>query len=118
MILHITQRQHWLAARETDFYHADSLASEGYIHCSRPEQLVKTANSYYRGQQNLVLLKIDPALVAADIRYEALVSDEPFPHIYGPLNMNAVVQVLDFAPGTDGKFQFPAGLLDSQEETR
>ncbi len=110
MIVHISQRQQWLAARETDSYEVDSLESEGFIHCSRPEQLVKTANSFFRGQQDLVLLKIDPALVDAEIRYEALASDEAFPHIYGPLNRNAVIQVIDFAPGTDGEFEFPAGL--------
>ncbi len=62
------------------------------------------ANSFYRGQRSLVLLCIDFARVKAEIKYEGLESGEQFPHIYGELNLDAVVNVLDFEPDQEGQF--------------
>ena len=62
------------------------------------------------GRHDLVLLCIEPARVRAEIRYEALVTDESFPHIYGPLNLEAVERVLEFPLQADGTFQLPPGI--------
>ena len=89
-----------------------TLAEEGFIHCSHAHQVVRVADAIYRGTRGLVLLVIDPAAVRAEIREEALGrvgpgsgggadarlagAGERFPHIYGPLNTDAVVDVLPF----------------------
>ena len=87
------------------------LAEEGFIHCSHAHQVVPVADAIYRGTPGLVLLVIDPAAVRAEIREEALCnSGERFPHIYGPLNVDAVVDVLPFEPTADGSFELPASL--------
>jgi uncharacterized protein (DUF952 family) len=111
MILHITTRESWATAVSTPRYSADSLHTEGFIHCSTPEQVLKPANEMFRDQTNLILLCIDPALVEADIVYEdCYESGMAFPHIYGRLNTNAVIKTVDFPPNEDGSFSLPTEL--------
>ncbi len=103
--LHITHRETWLKAQETGSYTADSLASEGFIHCSTPAQIVDTANRYYKGVRGLLLLEIDAAKLKSPVRWENLVGGtDLFPHIYGPLNLDAVLRTIPFEPGPDGIF--------------
>ena len=110
-LLHIAEREKWAAAVKAGEYQPESLAEDGFIHCSLPGQIVPVANAVYRGQQGLMLLVIDPQKVAAEIRFEdCYESGQEFPHIYGPLPAETVVQVLDFSPGPDGRFVLPAGL--------
>ncbi len=105
-ILHICSRGDWKIAQQAGEYTAASLASEGFIHCSTLGQVVKTANRFYQGQRDLVLLILDAGRVTADIKCEAADADL-FPHIYGPINLDAVVGVQEFAPDADGTFQQP-----------
>lgn len=115
IILHITSRHAWDAALRAGQYIAPSLAIEGFIHCSTPAQVIDTANTFYRGQRDLVLLCIDAAQVAAMLRYEppaggpvhAHEAGRLFPHLYGPLPLAAVVRVVDFPPGDQGIFMLP-----------
>jgi uncharacterized protein (DUF952 family) len=111
IILHITTSEAWRQAVELGVYRAASLSSEGFIHCSRPEQVLRVANKIFYGQIGLVLLCIDPGRVAAPIRDENLEGGaDQFPHIYGPLNLDAVCQVIHFVPGPDGRFELPREL--------
>ncbi len=110
-IYHITKKDEWNKARYLGAYMADSLASQGFIHCSTQLQVVRTANAYYSGQQDLVLLKIEEERVKATIRYENPQGGTAmFPHIYGPLNIDAVQKYADFPPQPDGTFKFPVEL--------
>lgn len=105
-ILHITTKTDWRTALEAGAYKADSLETEGFIHCSRADQVAKVANAFYAGQAELVLLHIDTDALQSDLRWEAADGDE-FPHIYGPVNLEAVASVEAFAPGKNGVFQYP-----------
>jgi uncharacterized protein (DUF952 family) len=117
-ILHLALNDAWLAAVEKGAYQADSLSMEGFIHCSKPPQIVGVANSFYRGQQGLVLLVIDPSKLKPELKWEPPAEPEPiharagdlFPHIYGPLNLDAVVEVLPFEPNASGFFSLPPKL--------
>ncbi len=111
-IYHITSAASWSAAQGAGVYAADSLASDGFIHCSRENQIIRVANSYYSGQPGLVILRIDLTLLTAAVKWEPGTdkSDEVFPHLYGPLNLEAVTGVFDFPPGDDGKFRLPLDL--------
>ncbi len=102
-ILHICSRPDWERAGQEGEYAAASLASEGFIHCSTPDQVVKTANRFYLGQKGLILLVIDADRVAASIKYEAADADL-FPHIYGLINLDAVVETKELIPDADGTF--------------
>ena len=71
-------------------------------------QLLAVANHLYAGQSGLVLLLIEPERLAAAVRYEEFeTSGKFFPHVHGPINLDAVVQVLPFPPQPDGTFQLP-----------
>lgn len=107
-IYHITRRDEWKAALEFGEYRTGSLDTEGFIHCSLRRQVLPVANAFYRGQEDLVLLEIDPALVSADIRHEG--EADHFPHIYGPVNIDAVLRLAEFLPQPDGSFAFPPEL--------
>ena len=108
MILHIAHRDEWAAAQASGDYRADSLLTEGFIHCSTPEQVLGPANERFHGQTDLLLLVIDPARLAADLVYEdSYGTGQAFPHIYGPLNLDAVVRAVPFPPGPDGRFALP-----------
>lgn len=91
-------------------YRGDTLASEGFVHCSEPHQVVRTADRFFRGRAGLVLLLIDEAKVGPEVKREASPEGELFPHVYGPLNLDAVVGVLDFPPRADGTFALPPEL--------
>lgn len=110
-ILHITTSDAWAEAQQQGQYTADSLAEEGFIHCSTPAQVVYVANERFRGRVDLILLLITASRVHASIIYEdCYETGQPFPHIYGPLNLDAVAEVLAFPPAIDGWFELPPGL--------
>ena len=109
LILHITTRSHWQKAQQEGIYRAESLETEGFIHCSTPAQVMATANKFFHGQTDLVLLSIESDRVQPEIRYETA-HGELFPHLYGALNVDAVMQAIDFEPNTDGNFALPPAL--------
>jgi uncharacterized protein (DUF952 family) len=110
MIFHITTRKAWEDARTKGEYTVESLASEGFIHCSTLAQVLPVADKFYKGQSGLVLLVIEPALLSSTLKWEppsggtpppGVPAGDPFPHIYGPINLDAVVKPLDFEPNPD-----------------
>lgn len=107
-IFHITSRTDWAAAQAAGAYTADSLASEGFIHCSTAAQVIATADRIFKGRRDLLLLSVDSARVKAEIRHENLEGGtQLFPHIYGALALDAVVAVHEFPPREDGSFALP-----------
>ena len=110
MIFHITSRSAWAVAQTNGFYSAPSLATEGFIHCSTPTQVVAVAERFYARQRGLVLLILDSDRIQPEVRYEAGTDkpDESFPHIYGTINLDAVTRVLDFEPDAAGRWTLPA----------
>ncbi len=108
LIYHITTEEEWQTARSLGAYTADSLDSEGFIHCSTAGQVLGVANALFAGQVGLVLLAIDVTQLEAEVRYEdCYESGQQFPHIYGPLNLDAVAAVIPFPPQSGGTFVLP-----------
>ena len=103
-ILHLCPRGEWVSAQAAGEYRAASLRAEGFIHCSRPGQILKVVNTFYRQVPDLVLLWLNPRKLTAELRWEAADGDE-FPHLYGPLNLDAVIRVRDFLPDADGVYR-------------
>ena len=107
-IFHIATAADWRRALETGSYTTSTLGvpleEEGFIHASRRDQVQGVFDRYYRGAgEHLVLLTIDPSgLTDAEVRVEA-VGDDTYPHVYGPINRGAVVEVapLDRRGGTE-----------------
>ena len=116
MIFHITSRAAWTEAQANGEYTAPSLAAEGFIHCSTLSEVLPVANSYYPGQTGLVLLVIEPTLLSSALKWEGpsggtpppgVAQGEQFPHVYGPINLNAVVKVVELEPDASGAFVLP-----------
>jgi uncharacterized protein (DUF952 family) len=111
VIFHIVKRGEWAIAIERGSYAPESLRADGFIHCSTAAQVIDTANRFYRGQRDLVVLQIDEARLKAKLKFEAPsgvhgeVAGELFPHLYGELNVDAVVRVVELPCAADGSFQ-------------
>jgi uncharacterized protein (DUF952 family) len=118
MIVHIVKRSEWMLALGRRAYTPDSLRLEGFIHCSTLAQVIDTANRFYRGQQDLVVLYIEESRLTAQLKYEAPAmphgeaASELFPHLYGELNVEAVERVVELPCEVDGTFRLPDGLLE------
>jgi uncharacterized protein (DUF952 family) len=108
VIYHIAARAEWERAQRAGAYQGDTLASEGFIHCSEAHQVVGVANAIFQGREDLVLLEIEPARLRPELRYEPDPAGRMFPHVYGALNLDAVVAVHEFRPAGDGSFSRPA----------
>lgn len=94
-IYHLTSLQEWEAAQDKGFYEAGSLASEGFIHCSTEQQVEGVLGKHFPTHDNLVKLMIDPARLLHPLKYEmAADGSGEYPHIYGPLNLEAVTQIV------------------------
>ncbi len=109
IIYHITSKAAWENAQRIGQYIAPSLESEGFIHASTGEQVAGTANLFFRDQTGLVLLVLDTTLLQPEVRFDAVTThgaEQLFPHIYGPINLDSVVEVLDFHSEQDGQFRF------------
>lgn len=106
-VFHICAREEMNAARALGKYRAASLDTEGFIHLSRAHQVLPTAQAYFVGVPDLVLLVIDPTLLTARLVYEPPVplatnapkpsSDALYPHCYGAVDLAAIVDVIDLA---------------------
>lgn len=103
MIFHIADHDRWQESRGTGAYTASSrgleLADQGFIHLCTADQVSGVAARFYTDATNLVLLHIDEALLTAPLVYESVPGQPaPFPHLFGPLNVDAVVNVEPFTP--------------------
>ena len=108
-ILHICKKVAWETAQQVGEYRPPSLEREGFIHASQAEQVLEVVNRYYRGAPRLVLLWIDLDRLQVELSWEA-VEGQVYPHIYGPLKVEAVMAVTDFVADEDGIYRtLPAG---------
>lgn len=95
-IYHVTTKQQWSEAQEKGHYNSDTLATEGFIHCSTEPQVAGVLERYYKGQTGLLKLKIDKSKVERPLIFELAGSiNEVFPHIHGALNLDAVIEVIE-----------------------
>ncbi|MEK7295410.1 MAG: GNAT family N-acetyltransferase [Actinomycetota bacterium] len=117
-IFHLTSRRAW-DTRASDYGHA-SLDTEGFIHCSTRHQLTSVANKYYLDANDVLVLVIDPKKLTSPVRWEPPRHPdgspiEPvhllFPHIYGEIDPDAVIDVVDMARDAHGRYRLPTELI-------
>lgn len=92
-VYHAVPAEIWAKFDGEPIYVADSLGSEGFIHLSEQGQVTGVLDRYYRNMPDLLLLHIDPAKLTHELRYEEAANGERFPHLYGPINKGAVVEI-------------------------
>ncbi|MGD8427133.1 MAG: DUF952 domain-containing protein [Balneolaceae bacterium] len=106
ILFHITTKDDWKKHQKQGKYEPESLETDGFIHCSRGGQLEETANRLFSGLDHLLLLVIDVSTLGEDIKYEKdEKTGEKFPHIYGPLPTNAIIDKIAIRPEKDGTFK-------------
>ncbi|MEM7250685.1 MAG: DUF952 domain-containing protein [Pseudomonadota bacterium] len=111
-IFHIAARADFETMMRDGYYAPVSFDDEGFIHCSYAEQVCDVANARFQGQVDLVLIAIDRALLACPVVDEDLYGHGSlFPHIYGPLPIEAVTAIHDFAALADGRFVLPEAII-------
>ena len=96
MIYHVTSKKQWNEALEKGYFDEPSLAIEGFIHNSTEAQVSGVLEKFYKGKTDLLLMHIDESKLTAELKYELAPSvNELFPHVFGNINLDAVVQITD-----------------------
>ena len=93
LIYHIVSAEQWAQQKADSTYEAESLQTEGFIHLSRKEQVAGVLSRYYQHTPDLLLLHVDATKLTHQLTYEVATNNELFPHLYGPLNKDAVVAI-------------------------
>ncbi|PJZ41384.1 hypothetical protein CH370_11340 [Leptospira kmetyi] len=114
IIYNIASKKDYEEALKKGFYITDSLSSEGFIHSSKKNQVEDTANRIFAARKDLVLLFVNTDRLKSPLKFEASSSSKfskedgknIFPHIYGPLNVDAIEKVLEISPDENGRFRF------------
>jgi uncharacterized protein (DUF952 family) len=105
VIFHIATQQHWERASRAGVYTTASLREDGFIHGATATQHATVANKLFAGRADLVLLLIDTDTLSSEIRFERSDTDnEAFPHVYGPVDLDAIFEATPYRPGPDGRF--------------
>ena len=96
MIYHVTTKTQWNEAEQKGFFDEPSLQAEGFIHNSTEAQVPGVLERYYKGKTDLILMHIDETKLVAELKYELAPSvNEMFPHIFGVINLDAVVKTTE-----------------------
>lgn len=95
IIYHVTTAAEWKAAKEKNYYESPSLKKEGFIHCSEQHQVAGVLEKYFHGKTGLIKLVIDTGKLTSNFVEEwSNSSMDTFPHVYGPINIDAVIDVI------------------------
>ena len=94
IIYHVTTASDWEAAQQKGYYEHPSLVGEGFIHCSQDHQVAGVLERYFAGQTGLLKLVIDTDKLTSKFVFDWSPSTaDTFPHVYGPINIDAVIDV-------------------------
>lgn len=118
MIYHLTFRKNWRYALATGPYRDKSLEKDGFIHCSTVEQLVPVAMNFFPARRKLTVLVIDETRLTSTVKWEKPEDGPPpglppnarFPHVYGPINHEAVIKSLDMERDAEDMFVLPDNI--------
>ena len=108
MIYHIATQEEWDLQIDAAVYAPFAYNQERFIHCSDLHQLESVANRYFPGRDDLVILELMPTKLEPQTRYEQS-GTEKYPHVYGPLNKDAINREISVQCNADGRFD---GVFD------
>ncbi|GAB6612578.1 DUF952 domain-containing protein [Bacillus mobilis] len=96
MITKVITKRNWEIAKINGEINETSLKEEGFIHCSFLKQALEVAEKHFSHEEDVLLLTIDPSLIKAEIKYELASNGQEYPHVYGVINIEAIVDVTPF----------------------
>lgn len=107
MIYHLVPIDYWEAQPADRPYVPADYARDGFIHCTQGEdQVALVANRYYRSDpREWLVLVLDEQQITAELKYEPGPDGLLYPHIYGPLNRDAIREVQHMPRDRDGTFR-------------
>jgi len=112
-IYHMCRADEWAAAKASGSYPGSSQdAADGFIHFSTAAQVRESAAKHRAGQDDLMLLTVDPAKLGDALKWEPSRGGQLFPHLYGALPTDAVLRADPLALGADGLHRFPDHVAD------
>ena len=110
-IFHIVEKNIWDIAIKKGIYKPLTLKESGFIHCSKADQTLEVAKSFYQDSNHLIILRIKTSLVKPELKMEVPVeapySMIEYPHLYGPLNLDAVENEIPLTKNNSGNFMLP-----------
>ena len=108
MIYHMCLWENWNYAKSLGFYEGSNQdQSDGFIHFSTAAQVRGSAAKHQKGQQGLILLTVDSYLLSDKLKWEQGSGEALYPHLYGPLSIDAVHRVDDLPLDKNGVHVFP-----------
>jgi uncharacterized protein (DUF952 family) len=108
-MIHVATDEDWARRQPDGGYVPPGFAQEGFIHCCHPSQLARVLRDFFANQDRVLLLVLDPSLIAPEIKYENVIDGMAHPHIYGSLDPQAVVRELSLVREAGG-WPIPADL--------
>ena len=93
LVYHIVTPEVWENFKNENEYEAESLRTEGFIHCSFINQIEGVLQRYYKDENQILILTIEPEKLTSKLVNEPSTNDEIYPHIYGKINRDAIVKV-------------------------
>lgn len=110
IVFHIISKSDWQNVSKQKLYEPTSLKSDGFIHLSKKEQVVETANLFFKGRKDLLLLRIEIPSSDKNLKWEKATGadrNDLFPHYYAPLSIDKITSTIPLEPTSTGTFTFP-----------
>lgn len=113
ILFHVAKQNDYCESLNTGFYGEFSIKKDGFVHCSTIENLVEVANDNLKTiQENLIILCIETEKLRSKVKWEKRGSKGiEFPHVYGLINLDAVIKTVNFLKDKNGNFYLPVGLM-------
>ena len=107
-IYKICERAAWREAEKLGLYRGSAVDHrDGFIHFSTAPQVPETLRKHFFGQRALFLVEVDDEALGAGLRWERSRNEELFPHLYGELDLGAVISVMNLNMRSDGGHDIP-----------
>ena len=114
LLFHIAKKDVWKQSLHNGLYGDFSIKKDGFIHCSEFNQLLHVANNNLKNvNDDLVVLCIDASRLKSEVKWETnKINSMIFPHVYGLINIDSVIDIVDFRKNQDGDFFISDELLN------
>lgn len=105
MIIYTATPEEWDKIKTQTEFKSHDYDKEEFIHCCYPNQTTWVLNKHYRNEEKVIILTIDPKLLKSKWLSEDLKGKgEEFPHVYGSINVDSIIEVFEISPSKDGLF--------------
>lgn len=116
IIFHMVKESEWKNFIHSEFYGGKSLKTDGFLHCCSFDQILHVANNNLRSiDEKLLILCINTEYLSSELKWEKnFKNGMVFPHIYGPINKESVINTIEFKKEQSGNFSIPKELYNYQ----